>query len=86
MSSFELDLSSLDIGAAASSETSTGRSTSPICVLVIGMAGSGKTALMQRINLEMVERKTRAYYINLDPATTAATGIVLFTFYASALP
>jgi len=40
----------------------------PVCVLVIGMAGSGKTTLMHRINLEMNELGKKAYYINLDPA------------------
>ena len=42
--------------------------TSPVVVLVVGMAGAGKTTLMHRINLEMIEKKKRAYYVNLDPA------------------
>lgn len=42
--------------------------TSPVVVLVIGMAGVGKTTLMHRINLHMLEKKLRGYYINLDPA------------------
>ena len=42
--------------------------TNPIVVLVIGMAGSGKTTLMHRVNLSMNEMGKRAYYINLDPA------------------
>ena len=42
--------------------------TSPIVVLVIGMAGAGKTTLMHRINLSMNERGLRGYYVNLDPA------------------
>ncbi len=41
---------------------------SPVVVLVVGMAGSGKTTLMHRINLTMNEKAKRAYYINLDPA------------------
>jgi GTPase SAR1 family protein len=40
----------------------------PTAVLVIGMAGSGKTTLMHRINLHMQERGVRGYYLNLDPA------------------
>ena len=40
----------------------------PVVVLVIGMAGSGKTTLMHRINLHMAENGIRGYYINLDPA------------------
>lgn len=41
---------------------------SPVVVLVIGMAGSGKTTLMHRINLSMNELGKKAYYMNLDPA------------------
>jgi len=40
----------------------------PVVVLVIGMAGSGKTTLMHRINLTMNDLGKKAYYINLDPA------------------
>ena len=40
----------------------------PVVVLVIGMAGVGKTTLMHRINLSMIEMEKKAYYINLDPA------------------
>ena len=47
-----------------------GRS-SPVVVLVVGMAGAGKTTLMHRINLEMIEQGKRAYYVNLDPACAA---------------
>lgn len=32
------------------------------------MAGVGKTTLMHRINLYMIEQQYRGYYINLDPA------------------
>lgn len=37
-------------------------------VLCIGMAGSGKTTFMQRMNLELHEAKNPPYVINLDPA------------------
>ena len=39
----------------------------PVVVLVIGMAGSGKTTLMHRINLYMKQNNKKGYYINLDP-------------------
>jgi len=37
-------------------------------VLVIGMAGSGKTTLMQRLNSHLHMNDTPAFAINLDPA------------------
>lgn len=43
----------------------------PVVVLVIGMAGAGKTTMMHRINLHMNEHGKRGYYINLDPACRA---------------
>eukprot|EP01104_Vermistella_antarctica_P016230 TRINITY_DN5507_c0_g1_i1.p1 TRINITY_DN5507_c0_g1~~TRINITY_DN5507_c0_g1_i1.p1 ORF type:complete len:374 (-),score=121.51 TRINITY_DN5507_c0_g1_i1:305-1426(-) len=36
--------------------------------LVIGMAGSGKTTLMQRLNAHVHQHKIPSYLINLDPA------------------
>ena len=35
--------------------------------LVIGMAGSGKTTLMQRLNMHVHQHKIPSYIINLDP-------------------
>ena len=40
----------------------------PACVLVVGMAGSGKTTLMQRLNAHLYQRGSPGYVINLDPA------------------
>ncbi|TDH69883.1 hypothetical protein CCR75_008584 [Bremia lactucae] len=40
----------------------------PVTVLVIGMAGSGKTTLMQRLTAYGVDAGLRNYVINLDPA------------------
>ncbi|CAI7667333.1 hypothetical protein PCG10_008044 [Penicillium crustosum] len=41
---------------------------SPVSVVCVGMAGSGKTTFMQRINSYLHEKKTVPYVINLDPA------------------
>ncbi|KAG0171765.1 GPN-loop GTPase 1 [Apophysomyces sp. BC1034] len=53
-------------------QQSTGTSTSgnkqPPVILCIGMAGSGKTTFMQRINAHLHEKKTPPYVLNLDPA------------------
>ena len=40
----------------------------PVSVIVLGMAGSGKTTLMQRINAHIHEKKIPSYIVNLDPA------------------
>ncbi|CAG8449079.1 6249_t:CDS:2 [Ambispora gerdemannii] len=42
----------------------------PVVLLCIGMAGSGKTTLMQRINAHLHSIKKPPYVINLDPAVT----------------
>lgn len=42
----------------------------PICCIVLGMAGSGKTTLMQRINAYFHAKKQIPYLMNLDPAVT----------------
>ncbi|KAL5352373.1 hypothetical protein ACLOAV_002320 [Pseudogymnoascus australis] len=40
----------------------------PVSIVCVGMAGSGKTTFMQRINAHLHEKKTPPYVINLDPA------------------
>ncbi|KAL3858202.1 hypothetical protein ACJMK2_012804 [Sinanodonta woodiana] len=40
----------------------------PICIIVLGMAGSGKTTFVQRITAHLHAQKTPPYVINLDPA------------------
>lgn len=40
----------------------------PVVCIVVGMAGSGKTTLMQRINAHVHQHKMPSYIINLDPA------------------
>jgi len=44
--------------------------TKPIAVIIIGMAGSGKSTLMQRINSYVNMKKYPSYIINLDPAVS----------------
>jgi GTPase SAR1 family protein len=40
----------------------------PTALLVIGMAGSGKTTFMQRLNADLSTANKERYAINLDPA------------------
>ncbi|KAJ9607667.1 hypothetical protein H2200_007745 [Cladophialophora chaetospira] len=42
--------------------------TQPVAVVCIGMAGSGKTTFMQRINNYLHVNKQKPYVLNLDPA------------------
>lgn len=40
----------------------------PTCILVLGMAGSGKTSWVQRTVAHLYAQKKAPYVINLDPA------------------
>ncbi|XP_053741305.1 GPN-loop GTPase 1 isoform X2 [Synchiropus splendidus] len=40
----------------------------PVCLIVLGMAGSGKTTFVQRLTAHLHTRKCPPYVINLDPA------------------
>ncbi|XP_060607514.1 GPN-loop GTPase 1-like [Ruditapes philippinarum] len=51
--------------SAGASNTGTEK---PTCVIVLGMAGSGKTTFVQRIVGHLHANKTPPYVINLDPA------------------
>ncbi|KAI9699060.1 MAG: hypothetical protein M1836_003249 [Candelina mexicana] len=42
--------------------------TSPVAIVCVGMAGSGKTTFMQRINSHLHAKGEPPYVINLDPA------------------
>jgi GTPase SAR1 family protein len=43
-------------------------STTPVAVVCVGMAGSGKTTFMQRINSYLHGKRSPPYVLNLDPA------------------
>lgn len=40
----------------------------PTCLIVLGMAGSGKTTFVQRLTFDLNDRKTAPYVVNMDPA------------------
>ena len=44
----------------------------PVCIIAIGMAGSGKSTFVQRINAHLHAKTppTPPYLLNLDPAVT----------------
>lgn len=46
-----------------------GENQKPISVLVVGLAGSGKSTLTHALNMYTYNEKIPTYYVNLDPAT-----------------
>lgn len=52
----------------SASSTDDLKSKLPICLIVIGMAGAGKTSFVSRLNAYLHSRQTPPYIINLDPA------------------
>lgn len=40
---------------------------SPVCVIVLGMAGSGKTTFVKKL-ASLAYKEKRPYLVNLDPA------------------
>ncbi|KRZ52753.1 Extended synaptotagmin-2 [Trichinella nativa] len=57
----------------------------PTCMIVLGMAGSGKSTLVQRICAYLSATKTSLYPVNLDPAVhyVSYPTAVVFTWSAS---
>merc|ERR1719167_1134104 len=53
---------------ATASEAEPENRKPPTCVIVLGMAGSGKTTWMQRFNATLHMKRKRPYVMNLDPA------------------
>jgi len=44
------------------------KTTTPTCVIILGMAGSGKTTFVQRLTAELYHKNKQPYVVNLDPA------------------
>jgi len=57
---------------ASSSSSSQAPTRKPTVIITIGMAGSGKTTFVQRINsyLHSLDPPKPPYIVNLDPAVT----------------
>ena len=54
--------------AAATEAQASGGPRPPACLLVLGMAGSGKTTFVQRLTGYLHSQVFPPYVINLDPA------------------
>ncbi|KAG9285441.1 hypothetical protein G9A89_010916 [Geosiphon pyriformis] len=62
--------SSIHVVEESSSTAAIAPNKQPTVLLCIGMAGSGKTTFMQRLNAYLHSIKKPPYVINLDPAVT----------------
>ena len=62
------DVSPSSSPAPAPSGAYSAADAGALCVLVIGMAGSGKTSLVQRLNAALLAKGAAPYLVNLDPA------------------
>lgn len=40
----------------------------PVCLIVLGMAGSGKTTLINKLTQYLYSKESPPYVLNLDPA------------------
>ncbi|CAN6325415.1 unnamed protein product [Urochloa humidicola] len=56
------------IGGLSIGPGRTNFKTKPVIIIVIGMAGTGKTTLMHRLVCDMQATNKRGYVVNLDPA------------------
>ncbi|KAK3307417.1 uncharacterized protein B0T15DRAFT_177687 [Chaetomium strumarium] len=53
-----------------STTTSTSRPERPVAIVCVGLAGSGKTTLMQQLYAYLHQKQEPPYVVNLDPAVT----------------
>ena len=53
---------------SSNDDDGTNKREPPTCVIVLGMAGSGKTTLMKRLNAHARQHHLQPYVINMDPA------------------
>ncbi|CBZ24816.1 putative XPA-interacting protein [Leishmania mexicana MHOM/GT/2001/U1103] len=65
-----VDTSSSAPASASPPITTSSTETTPVVILVVGMAGTGKTTLVHRMQHYAHANGIRSYFINLDPAVT----------------
>lgn len=56
--------------AATADAPSSSPATTPVVILVVGMAGTGKSTLVHRMQHYAQANQLRSYFINMDPAVT----------------
>ncbi|XP_034236623.1 GPN-loop GTPase 1 isoform X2 [Thrips palmi] len=60
--------SKMDVQEPSASSSSETSKTQPINLIILGMAGSGKTSLVKRMQTFLHFKQTAPYVVNLDPA------------------
>jgi len=65
---FELPNPAEDAQAQSEEKSESPSGKKPTCVIVLGMAGSGKTTFVQRLTADLHTRGRPPYVVNLDPA------------------
>lgn len=55
-------------GPSDKSSTEPGSSSLPVCLIVLGMAGSGKTTFVKKLTEKLYYSAVPPYVVNLDPA------------------
>ena len=58
----------MDESGPSSAPSVEGSAKQPINIIILGMAGSGKTSLVKRIQTYLHSKQTPPYVVNLDPA------------------
>ncbi|WVR03637.1 hypothetical protein IAU60_000631 [Kwoniella sp. DSM 27419] len=59
-----------EAGPSSAAKVDSDGKKQPVVIICIGMAGSGKTTLMQRLNSHLHSKNTPPYILNLDPAVS----------------
>jgi GTPase SAR1 family protein len=57
-----------EVGAGETGQEVEAGGAKPTCIIVLGMAGSGKTTFVQRLTADLHAKQTPPYVVNLDPA------------------
>lgn len=58
----------MDCEEGISSGSENGTKEFPVCLIVLGMAGSGKTTFVAKLDSYLQQHKRAPYLVNLDPA------------------
>ena len=58
----------VEAGPSGQNVKDSASSAGPICLIVLGMAGSGKTTFVKKLTEKLYSTSAPPYVVNLDPA------------------